>query len=123
MFLILLISLPTAFAVIGDLNCTLDPTLKGSFNNRDTGLPPISIETVDVTNGLGTYYVLDRVYLNTTVFLNGYYPTSGSTYRNMALKGTDLLSTLWFKPPFLSDFINGIFAKVKNTKVYRWCNV
>nr|QQY99202.1 spike protein [Human coronavirus OC43]QQY99210.1 spike protein [Human coronavirus OC43] len=118
MFLILLISLPTAFAVIGDLKCPLD-SRTGSLNNIDTGPPSISTATVDVTNGLGTYYVLDRVYLNTTLFLNGYYPTSGSTYRNMALKGTDKLSTLWFKPPFLSDFINGIFAKVKNTKVFK----
>nr|AIX10748.1 Spike glycoprotein [Human coronavirus OC43] len=114
MFLILLISLPTAFAVIGDLKCTSD-----NINDKDTGPPPISTDTVDVTNGLGTYYVLDRVYLNTTLFLNGYYPTSGSTYRNMALKGSVLLSRLWFKPPFLSDFINGIFAKVKNTKVIK----
>nr|UTM74737.1 spike glycoprotein [Bovine coronavirus] len=114
MFLILLISLPTAFAVIGDLKCTIV-----SINDVDTGVPSISTDTVDVTNGLGTYYVLDRVYLNTTLLLNGYYPTSGSTYRNMALKGTLLLSTLWFKPPFLSDFTNGIFAKVKNTKVIK----
>lgn len=114
MFLMLLISLPTAFAVIGDLKCTTV-----SINDRDTGVPSISTDTVDVTNGLGTYYVLDRVYLNTTLLLNGYYPTSGSTYRNMALKGTLLLSTLWFKPPFLSDFTNGIFAKVKNTKVIK----
>nr|BBM61337.1 spike glycoprotein [Bovine coronavirus] len=114
MFFILLISLPTAFAVIGDLKCTTV-----SINDVDTGVPSISTDTVDVTNGLGTYYVLDRVYLNTTLLLNGYYPTSGSTYRNMALKGTLLLSTLWFKPPFLSDFTNGIFAKVKNTKVIK----
>nr|QAB45089.1 S1A-Tx-hFc [synthetic construct] len=114
MFLILLISLPMAFAVIGDLKCTTV-----SINDVDTGAPSISTDTVDVTNGLGTYYVLDRVYLNTTLLLNGYYPTSGSTYRNMALKGTLLLSRLWFKPPFLSDFINGIFAKVKNTKVIK----
>nr|UVC33361.1 spike protein [Bovine coronavirus]UVC33373.1 spike protein [Bovine coronavirus]UVC33397.1 spike protein [Bovine coronavirus] len=114
MFLILLISIPTAFAVIGDLKCTTV-----SINDVDTGVPSISTDTVDVTNGLGTYYVLDRVYLNTTLLLNGYYPTSGSTYRNMALKGTLLLSTLWFKPPFLSDFTNGIFAKVKNTKVFK----
>nr|UGN74212.1 spike glycoprotein [Bovine coronavirus] len=114
MFLILLISLPTTFAVIGDLKCTTV-----SINDVDTGVPSISTDTVDVTNGLGTYYVLDRVYLNTTLLLNGYYPTSGSTYRNMALKGTLLLSTLWFKPPFLSDFTNGIFAKVKNTKVIK----
>lgn len=114
MLLILLISLPTAFAVIGDLKCTTV-----SINDVDTGVPSISTDTVDVTNGLGTYYVLDRVYLNTTLLLNGYYPTSGSTYRNMALKGTLLLSTLWFKPPFLSDFTNGIFAKVKNTKVIK----
>nr|UVC33409.1 spike protein [Bovine coronavirus] len=114
MFLILLMSLPTAFAVIGDLKCTTV-----SINDVDTGVPSISTDTVDVTNGLGTYYVLDRVYLNTTLLLNGYYPTSGSTYRNMALKGTLLLSTLWFKPPFLSDFTNGIFAKVKNTKVIK----
>ncbi|QEY10657.1 S protein [Dromedary camel coronavirus HKU23] len=111
MFLILLISLPMAFAVIGDSKCTTV-----SINDVDTGVPSISTDTVDVTNGLGTYYVLDRVYLNTTLLLNGYYPTSGSTYRNMALKGTLLLSTLWFKPPFLSDFNAGIFAKVKNTK-------
>nr|UVN12911.1 MAG: spike protein [Betacoronavirus 1] len=105
MFLILLISF---------LKCTTV-----SINDVDTGAPVISTDIVDVTNGLGTYYVLDRVYLNTTLLLNGYYPTSGSTYRNMALKGTLLLSTLWFKPPFLSDFTNGIFAKVKNTKVIK----
>nr|6NZK_A Chain A, Spike surface glycoprotein [Human coronavirus OC43]6NZK_B Chain B, Spike surface glycoprotein [Human coronavirus OC43]6NZK_C Chain C, Spike surface glycoprotein [Human coronavirus OC43]6OHW_A Chain A, Spike surface glycoprotein [Human coronavirus OC43]6OHW_B Chain B, Spike surface glycoprotein [Human coronavirus OC43]6OHW_C Chain C, Spike surface glycoprotein [Human coronavirus OC43]7PNQ_A Chain A, Spike glycoprotein [Human coronavirus OC43]7PNQ_B Chain B, Spike glycoprotein [Hum len=104
----------SVLAVIGDLKCTSD-----NINDKDTGPPPISTDTVDVTNGLGTYYVLDRVYLNTTLFLNGYYPTSGSTYRNMALKGSVLLSRLWFKPPFLSDFINGIFAKVKNTKVIK----
>nr|BAE96086.1 spike protein [Canine respiratory coronavirus] len=114
MFLTLLISLPMAFAVIGDLKCTTV-----SINDVDTGAPSISTDVVDVTNGLGTYYVLDRVYLNTTLLLNGYYPTSGSTYRNMALKGTLLLSTLWFKPPFLSDFIDGVFAKVKNTKVIK----
>nr|CAA83661.1 surface protein [Human coronavirus OC43] len=114
MFLILLISLPMALAVIGDLKCTTV-----AINDVDTGVPSTSTDIVDVTNGLGTYYVLDRVYLNTTLLLNGYYPTSGSTYRNMALKGTLLLSRLWFKPPFLSDFINGIFAKVKNTKVIK----
>nr|WCJ83063.1 spike glycoprotein [Porcine hemagglutinating encephalomyelitis virus] len=111
MFFILLITLPSAFAVIGDLKCNTS-----SINDADTGVPSISSEVVDVTNGLGTFYVLDRVYLNTTLLLNGYYPISGATFRNVALKGTRLLSTLWFKPPFLSPFNDGIFAKVKNSR-------
>nr|ARC95203.1 spike glycoprotein [Porcine hemagglutinating encephalomyelitis virus] len=111
MFFILLINLPSAFAVIGDLKCNTS-----LINDVDTGVPFISSEVVDVTNGLGTFYVLDRVYLNTTLLLKGYYPISGATFRNVALKGTRLLSTLWFKPPFLSPFNDGIFAKVKNSR-------
>lgn len=111
MLLILLIYLPSAFAVIGDLKCTTQ-----SINDKNTTTPLISEETVDVTNGLGTYYILDRVYLNTTLLLKGYYPISGATYRDMSLKGSVLLSTLWFQSPFLSEFKDGIFAKVKNAK-------
>nr|ATP66779.1 spike glycoprotein [Rodent coronavirus] len=110
MFLIILF-LPTALAVIGDLKCTT-----ASINDVDAGTPSISTETVDVHNGLGTYYVLNRVYLNTSLLINGYYPTSGASFRNMAIKATLLMSTTWFNPPFLSEFNNGIFAKVKNTK-------
>ncbi|ABP87990.1 spike protein [Equine coronavirus] len=112
MVLLLLFFLPGAFAVVGDVKCTTT-----GVNNFNSGAPVISTETVDVTNGLGTYYVLDRVYLNTTLLLNGYYPTSGANYRNLALKASGLLSTLWYKPPFLSEFNDGVFAKVKNTKV------
>ncbi|ATP66744.1 spike glycoprotein [Myodes rufocanus vole coronavirus 2/JL2014] len=114
MIIIILSLLPTALAVIGDLKCTTV-----SINDVDTGAPSISTETVVVDKGLGTYYILDRVYLNTSLLLNGYYPTSGATFRNMALKATLLLSTVWFKPPFLSEFNDGIFAKVKNSKVVK----
>lgn len=110
--LFILFILPSAFAVIGDLKCT---TL--SINDANTGVPSISSEVVDVSSGLGTYYVLDRVYLNATLLLNGYYPISGASFRNLALKGTLLLSTLWYESPFLSEFNNGIFAKVSNTKL------
>nr|UVJ46707.1 spike glycoprotein [Bamboo rat coronavirus]WEY18163.1 MAG: spike protein [Bamboo rat coronavirus] len=110
--LFILFMLPSAFAVIGDLKCTTS-----SINDEDAHSPTISEEVVDVSNGLGTYYVLDRVYLNTSLLLNGYYPISGSTFRNVALKSTLLMSTTWFKPPYLSEFNNGIFAKVRNTKL------
>nr|ATP66733.1 spike glycoprotein [Rodent coronavirus] len=110
--IVLLMSLPLAVARIGDLTCT---TMH--INDVDSGVPSISTETVDVSQGLGTYYVLNRVYLNTTLVLSGYYPTAGSTFRNMQLKATQLLSTKWYLPPFLSEFNDGIFAKVKVTKV------
>lgn len=114
MIIIFIALLPVALCKIGDLQCTTN-----SINDVDTGIPSISTETVDVQNGLGTYYVLNRVYLNTTLLLNGYYPTSGANFRDLALKGTLLLSTVWYNPPFLSEFNSGIFAKVKNTKVER----
>nr|AXT92552.1 spike glycoprotein [Human coronavirus HKU1] len=112
MFLIIFI-LPTTLAVIGDFNCT-----NSFINHYNKTIPRISEDVVDVSLGLGTYYVLNRVYLNTTLLFTGYFPKSGANFRDLALKGSTYLSTLWYKPPFLSDFNNGIFSKVKNTKLY-----
>lgn len=97
---------------IGDFRCI-------QLTNTDTSnasAPSVSTEVVDVSNGVGTYYVLDRVYLNATLLLTGFYPVDGSYYRNLALTGTNTISLMWFKSPFLSEFNDGIFAKVKNLK-------
>lgn len=108
--LLLLLTKP-AFGIIGDFKCT-----QSWINSAASPQPPISTEVVDVSKGVGTYYVLNRVYLNTSLLLTGYYPVSGSTYRNLLLKGTQWLSTNWFLPPFLSEFNSGIFVKARNSK-------
>nr|QAB45092.1 S1A-Tx-hFc [synthetic construct] len=111
--LLIIFILPTTLAVIGDFNCT-----NFAINDLNTTIPRISEYVVDVSYGLGTYYILDRVYLNTTILFTGYFPKSGANFRDLSLKGTTKLSTLWYQKPFLSDFNNGIFSRVKNTKLY-----
>nr|3JCL_A Chain A, Spike glycoprotein [Murine hepatitis virus strain A59]3JCL_B Chain B, Spike glycoprotein [Murine hepatitis virus strain A59]3JCL_C Chain C, Spike glycoprotein [Murine hepatitis virus strain A59] len=97
---------------IGDFRCI---QLVNS-NGANVSAPSISTETVEVSQGLGTYYVLDRVYLNATLLLTGYYPVDGSKFRNLALRGTNSVSLSWFQPPYLNQFNDGIFAKVQNLK-------
>lgn len=112
MLLVFFTLLPSCLGYIGDFRCI-------NLVNTDTSnvsAPSVSTEVVDVSKGLGTYYVLDRVYLNATLLLTGYYPVDGSKYRNLALTGTNTISLTWFKPPFLSEFNDGIFARVKNLK-------
>ncbi|URD31287.1 spike protein [Mouse coronavirus] len=104
------------YAIIGDMACP-NPT----SNSENAKNPVISSETVDVANGFGTYYILNRVYLNTTLVINGYYPLDGSSYRNLSnqLSITGIYSTLStkvYEKPWLSEFNTGVFAKVKNTK-------
>nr|BAJ04696.1 spike glycoprotein [Murine hepatitis virus] len=112
LFVVFILLLPSCLGYIGDFRCI--QTVNSNGNNASA--PSISTEVVDVSKGLGTYYVLDRVYLNATLLLTGYYPVDGSSYRNLALTGTNTVSLAWFKPPFLSEFNDGIFAKVKNLK-------
>nr|6VSJ_A Chain A, Spike glycoprotein [Murine hepatitis virus strain A59]6VSJ_B Chain B, Spike glycoprotein [Murine hepatitis virus strain A59]6VSJ_C Chain C, Spike glycoprotein [Murine hepatitis virus strain A59] len=100
------------YAYIGDFRCI---QLVNS-NGANVSAPSISTETVEVSQGLGTYYVLDRVYLNATLLLTGYYPVDGSKFRNLALRGTNSVSLSWFQPPYLNQFNDGIFAKVQNLK-------
>ncbi len=111
--LLIIFILPTTLAVIGDFNCT-----NFAINDKNTTVPRISEYVVDVSHGLGTYYILDRVYLNATILFTGYFPKAGANFRDLSLKGTTFLSTLWYQKPFLSDFNNGIFSRVKNTKLY-----
>ncbi|ACT11042.1 spike protein [Rat coronavirus Parker] len=112
MLFVFLTLLPSCLGYIGDFRCI--NRVNTSISNARA--PSVSTEVVDVSKGLGTYYVLDRVYLNATLLLTGYYPVHGSMYRNMALMGTNTLSLNWFEPPFLSEFNDGIYAKVKNLK-------
>nr|AAR92028.1 spike glycoprotein precursor [Murine hepatitis virus] len=112
MLFVFILFLPSCLGYIGDFRCI---QLVNS-NGANVSAPSISTETVDVSQGLGTYYVLDRVYLNATLLLTGYYPVDGSKFRNLALTGTNSVSLSWFQPPYLSQFNDGIFAKVQNLK-------
>nr|P11225.1 RecName: Full=Spike glycoprotein; Short=S glycoprotein; AltName: Full=E2; AltName: Full=Peplomer protein; Contains: RecName: Full=Spike protein S1; Contains: RecName: Full=Spike protein S2; Contains: RecName: Full=Spike protein S2'; Flags: Precursor [Murine hepatitis virus strain JHM]CAA28484.1 surface projection glycoprotein [Murine hepatitis virus] len=112
MLFVFILLLPSCLGYIGDFRCIQTV----NYNGNNASAPSISTEAVDVSKGRGTYYVLDRVYLNATLLLTGYYPVDGSNYRNLALTGTNTLSLTWFKPPFLSEFNDGIFAKVQNLK-------
>nr|AAF69334.1 spike glycoprotein precursor [Murine hepatitis virus] len=112
MLFVFILFLPSCLGYIGDFRCI---QLVNS-NGANVSAPSISTETVEVSQGLGTYYVLDRVYLNATLLLTGYYPVDGSKFRNFALTGTNSVSLSWFQPPYLSQFNDGIFAKVQNLK-------
>nr|QOJ44123.1 spike protein [Cloning vector pD-mBCoVDeltaHE] len=112
MLFVFILFLPSCLGYIGDFRCI---QLVNS-NGANVSAPSISTETVEVSQGLGTYYVLDRVYLNATLLLTGYYPVDGSKFRNLALTGTNSVSLSWFQPPYLSQFNDGIFAKVQNLK-------
>nr|AAO59467.1 hybrid spike protein [RNA transcription vector pBRDI2] len=112
MLFVFILFLPSCLGYIGDFRCI---QLVNS-NGANVSAPSISTETVEVSQGLGTYYVLDRVYLNATLLLTGYYPVDGSKFRNLALRGTNSVSLSWFQPPYLNQFNDGIFAKVQNLK-------
>lgn len=112
MLFVFIALLPIALGFVGDFRCI--QTINSAALNITA--PSIDTQVVDVSRGLGTYYVLDRVYLNATLLLTGYYPIDGSVFRNVSLKGTNTLSINWFNPPFLSEFNDGLFAKVKNFK-------
>lgn len=110
MFILLVLLLPLAKADVGTVQC---------YNNvNDVSAPSIttSTEYFNVTDGRGTYYILNRAYFNTTQVFNGYYPRMGSVFRKYNLKATNLISSNWFKDPFVRDFNDGIFVVIKNTK-------
>nr|USS99157.1 spike glycoprotein [Grimso virus] len=65
--------------------------------------------TLDVSKGLGTYYILDKGYINTTTIFSGFYPVDGSIIYNKLFVGR-------VGAP-LYDFNDGVFVKLKNALV------